>query len=575
MENDKPSTGENTGSLEDLGFIPPLPKSNQLNPKSSPTTGVSVSAADMSSGISEFINSDNVNTAKKIFNIVNAVKSGNYAEAARELGGADAAQLVENLGEAVETINVIKTNLKGDSGSDNPPTFGGPTGPMSSHHDNQTILSLAPHPTEVRLNTGIKPNTFVPEYNRSITGYKSPLHFNILKMAFPAYSASDAGTFFRDAVMFDLKTRITANITYSPASTLVDPSNLRNALNAIIKALSIYYSVSRLYVYSNVVSSNRQIPFNENEGINYLSNLAADGNVVRSFLKLKRLLNSVPIPPNLNSLVFYLHQFYTTSPQPGSPVLAIAPHDFTAGVPNLQTELDLASADIISYSDIYALISRAIPDWRVTPLLSGNGNFLHDTNFTTFWVNCPFDCSGTNGTAYSLKGPSVTSNDTAIRYNTYTNNLDGGIFALTSIYNTTSSTWTPSMFGPLAVPDIDNGTDRSSRLSWFTVGSNTGFYNAVYRAGCSITRDDTYTITSMNVGNTVLTGLAIGAEHCEGVTANVVSESCEKLMDWMLSWGSVPVLENTKLKPSGNDNPYMRGKGNKSKPRFDKGKGKK
>lgn len=543
LEN--PSEG-NAVPDENLDFLPPLPP-NTPNSFSQNANRLTLEVSDLASSASDIFD-----TVKKGAEIIEKLRSGDVAGSIKSLEAADAKQLSEALDAARKVINVVKPAFSGNKtkGPSGPEVYGGVP---SEYHDNQTLLSMAPHPTEVRLNTGIVPNFIVDDYNRAIAGYKCPLHINLYQVELPSNTQSTTGAFLSDAVLFDLKTRITANLTYSPASSLVSPTNLRNMLNSVINALANYYSVARYYVYSNMISNSdkeRGIPFNRNEAIEYLANLASDGDTVRAYLRLRRILKTVPIPPNLNDLIFYLYQIYTSSPEPSSPLLAFMPNQLYNGVPTLASDLNACCVDLLTYTDTFALISRAIPQWRSTPLLTGNGNFLHDYQFTTLWVNAPYHLTGTNGTAYSLLGPSVSSENTTIRYNVYSNNLDGGIFALTALYSTGVSGWLPSLVKPLTGTGKDGLSNISSRFSWFVVGGIYGFYDSMYRAAASLTRDDTYTITSLDTTNTGFGGLALGAEAGDGVTAATVSYASEKLLDWMLSWETVPVLVNSKLQPS-------------------------
>lgn len=385
-------------------------------------------------------------------------------------------------------------------------------------------LSIELPPTEIRIETGIVPTTYSPAYQFGEFGYHAPVHATGVAFTLPSSNspADDMNKlFFYDSVLFDIKNTIQRNITFSPDADLVADDTLRNAFQALASALSMYYSVSRYLVYG----SN---PMNRNECL-----LKVRDNITSSvgdkFMRLQRTLQGTPIPPKLNGLMYWLHQFYTTSEAPGSPVIMINPNTtMSAGVPTF-SEIDTAINSLVSFNEVYALIGRAIPSWYATNLLTGNGNVVHDPSFSTMWVNLPVKQSGST---HSLNYPVVTNYDSNIYYQSFGDVLDGGVYGLTSMYHNSEA----KFIGLMQPITSTFSTNVTNRYSWQTYSN--GFVDVYGWDYLQIGRDETYT-TGTRYVNDKITAVSFGAERCDGVSYRTVSECTRQLFDWLMSWDTV------------------------------------
>lgn len=471
--------------------------------------------------------------------------SGDIEGAARTVGLDEAAELVRELKEATQTL----PRMKGGGGGGGTPVssftvLGGGSGggsgnnnPMPNSYLNMTRLNIEPHPTEVRMMTGIKPDAFTPDYNFSEINYCYPVHYTGNIFQFPASSdtTSTLGNFWNNTIVRELYVTVQKNITFSVSSAGLTQAKIVTYMNDLAYALQVFYAATRYYVYI-------QDPKNKNEGLFAIAN-TLNSDVSDTYISLRRLLRSLPIPPNLNTFLYYLMQHYVAEDLPSSPIIGIVPFAFNSS--NVmewtclsQALVNLSSSDNVSTS---STLGRAIPSWYATTLLSGNAVPLHDPNFTTIWTNLPFQLTGTSPSEHAVRGPAITDNDSRIYYNSFTENLDGGAYALCGGYNGT--TWLPSIMKP--VPSTF-GTNSSTRFSWaFNTFQDTYIYTAATYA-----RDETYISSSVELNSTRL-GIPIGSQRVWGVTARTICNSGVQLLDYVMSWSTVAAASDKRFSEAG------------------------
>jgi hypothetical protein len=547
QKKDNPNDNDNSSNAEppvtsdtddSLEFLPPM----------------SPSLASMSN----IVNPQNVARAARV---ANSLRSGDISSAAAEAGISEASDLIRDIQNIAGTVSALKDTIKVIKGADNSGISGGGNnipgdnqGSVSNSYLNATRLNLDIAPTEVRFNTGIKPDAYSPSYHTAEDNI-SPLHINFGRLELPqlADTTSTVTRFFSSAILFELRNIIQRNITFSPNANLITDAALAGAFNAVLYALTIYYQVTRYIVYGND-------PMNQNEGLLFIRS-TLNTSAGDSYLTLRRLLQGLPIPPNMNMLAFYINQVYLSSELPGSPAIMFCSHGLVGTTVNW-TAIDTAISGLtgtvpgtspaVNCNDVLALIGRAIPSWYATQLYTGISNPLHDPGFASVWTNAPFSVAATTPVINQL-GPSVTSGTQDISYNAWTNNLDGAMYALTSTYNTTVSRWQPSLFSPLVVTISGNQT---SRVSWFRTAGVSQFVNAIEHDSCAFARDETYT-ASLRFSNGVNRALNYGAERVYGVNTVSIANTSLKLLDWMFSWNTITTKKDKSLEGNGPLNPAV------------------
>lgn len=428
---------------------------------------------------------------------------------------------------------IISVMTGGGSGQTNQPR---PDGSYSSNNKG-IALDYNANPVRIELSTGIKPNTYSPLYHRAVTNFCAPLHLTLAELRIPLNSGL-LDQYFSGPLTFAFKNAVQGSVSFSINTSLLSPANVRNAFNALLTALQVYFFTDAILMYSNN-------PQNRNEGMLALrENISAEA--LNELLILRRILLGTPIPPNMLNLAFYMCQVYTSGDNvPGSPLIMMCPMRFVNGgsVPDYVTEINDATNSLRNFDDTFALLSRACPNWVNPVLPAGSIVPFFDTNFCTIWNNLPFQMTGTG---YSHIGPTVS--DGAIKYTACANDLDGAAYALTAIYQSVGPVWLPSLIVPFT---HTFGTDTTNRISFARNGAGIpGFYNIAGSASTTYSRHETYIIDSGS--KLLVTSHKNGTERCEAVTPDTVTQTAYQLLEWMMSLSSILKRKDTRYE--GGDN---------------------
>lgn len=478
----------------------------------------------------------NRNTAANVLAGVSTVREFlSTASAVRQ----DVNEIVEELRSATSNIPgsskfIDVMTSPGDSG-DRGGNNGGFGGSGSYSHYDASKLSYGMKSIEVRLNTGIKPNCYGVYYQDALTN-SSPLHLTMTRVTFLGMTpGSPVDTFYSVVLSTIFQNLAQAAVSFNiNANTAFSDTNLRNYFDAVALALSYYYYYGGIITYCNN-------PQNRNEGMIKLRNMMS-ANDLNDLSQLQMILMGTPIPPNLNHLIFWLHQTYRDSTLPGAALLKIAPFPFAATTDAANKfsafpagYINNAILNLISGQNrtTGSLMARCCPGWTSEQLLAPTDMPLHDPGFCTLWANLPNVSVYTSGSA--VKTPSVTSLDSSISYNSYTNDLDGAISGLVSVYDSTNSYWLPTLLD-CGIINVYATTKYSNRVSFLkgTDGENT-FYPITAYPGPSLHRGETFYLT----GTSVAGYQKFGTEVVLNMNVNSIKETAQKLIQWLLSLDSI------------------------------------
>lgn len=477
------------------------------------------------------------------------------AEFVEEAGGTFEA--VKDFGEkvvgAVEGVKVIKETINQFSGGGGKSTKvetggigSGGDGDNSSGRSNSGFhpyhLDYNEKPLEIKLSTNIKPNTYSPLYHNSIYRYYNPLHFTGAKFALPDVTTQLLYDWFNKVLMFDLKNRAQGAITFSLPSGFTS-ANISAAFDTLIDALQVYYYFDSILMYANN-------PMNRNDAMLTLREQITAEHINKLY-SLRRVLIGTPIPPNLNTMLYYLMQTYSSSSLPGASLIKINPIPFTQGTLTMpaasviQSSIDALTDTTTANGPafIFSILARACPNWMSGKMYVGSASPLHDENFTTIWTNLPYwHTSSVTGDVYSKVGPICATNTTPISYNSYTNELDGAAFALVSA-NNGSNGYIPSLILPVYTTTVyvdATHTTEANRLSFSNI-DGTPKLNDVYKDHWSaMMRNDTYIANNVYNSTNVTNISQFGSEVCLGVYPDTITQTAYQVVEWMLSLGSIP-----------------------------------
>jgi hypothetical protein len=170
-----------------------------------------------------------------------------------------------------------------------------------------------------------------------------------------------------------------------------------------------------------------------------------------------------------------------------------------------------------------SVLGKVFPEWVNFEVNAPSGEPLYSPNFNTIWANAPYFAAAI--------GPRVTSENDQIVYGTYADALDGAAYALTTIYNTSSGKWSPSI--GLPVSSYVRGSDLRNRFSYWDDGSNQGFHDSSDYARLMYSRGEVNTFVGTASPHQML---KFGMESVEGVTPASVRTSAYQTFEWLFEF---------------------------------------
>lgn len=514
-----------------------------------------------------------IGSAKDFSNAWNAgqdawskAKDGDYlgAVSALEDAGASAGSAVKVLREKGDNGGPPKTGTKsryGGKGSDNNPVTayerGGASYSLTSNHQ----------PVEIRLSTGIKPNAFGQFYNEC-SSYYVPLHLTQTRLSFSNINTSSRLYKYFDQVVshiwgIDAQLMVQFNIQ---SSTNFSTTILIDYYEKIALAMQLYYFYTSVLTYCKDRN-------HHNEGMKALRDMISSDDV-DLLSRLGETLGMTPIPPRLNELCLYLMQTYQSSSQPNASLLKLMPTNFalSADVNGKMLALDPTNSLHglnVAYNNLQdptfrstcTLIAQICPGWLPRGNFKVPGAALHDLNFINLWANLPSRSTGTGGA--SCKTPFASTDDESICYATAGDDLDGMIFGLATIYNTTTSKFSTGIMHDL-ITSTYLTSKLSNRFSFMYSGSSNGFYASNQTSYGPYTRGEAYNIVSAGIATT-----PFGMEYTLGANINSVTETAFASLRWIVDLNSIGsgYKDNKKREvPTSHYNVVKDGSGGTAKP---------
>lgn len=372
-------------------------------------------------------------------------------------------------------------------------------------------LSLNPRPYAININSGIPHNT-AAKVRLDADLFSSPLHMSTVKLTFPNatsdprfYSWWDINVTNRFQTLAQRRVGFNVN-----ATTVFSSARLSNYYTIIADALMCYYSYAKPLIYS---------PSNRNDGVTFWRSKLTPADI-DLLTQLRDALNVLPIPPFLNAWLFQCYGvYYRQSMNPGSALwglhsesLGTASGTLFEGMDDSSISTNLSDLAGVNFRDTANMIARVFPHWQDGETLFTTPTVAEfSPNMNTLFANLPF----VGGQGY----PRVSSSANQIVYNTYADSLDGLVLACTGAYDTSNSTWIPSLILPI-VNYCNNGQTPVSRLSYSNLSGTGGMQWSGEFTRLSYSRGETYT----NVGSTCHPFDKFGAERCMFVTPESIRE---------------------------------------------------
>jgi hypothetical protein len=443
---------------------------------------------------------------------------------------------------AAEYINTKAAGLMGNNGNANaasmkyfndatptPPKGGTLAFPGSKRiADNNTsyALSKAPNPKDIQLNSGVKPNTYANDYMNPVEGICSPLHMTATYLGIPSVTnnpSNPLGAYFANTICFDIQTRAQSNVGFSlEVSTKLTSTQLVTAFNAAIYALQVYF------YYSSILSYESD-PRNKNSGMIALRQLI-DAQTLSDLAQLGRRLEDTPVPPRVVEWIRYMNGNFLSGNTQGSPILKtmLSPTQLVTPVGITLPSAALSGLVNDANNTVFTLLRRAIPQWKIGTLYDCHPIPTFDKQFLSIFANL--------SNTQRVSGSTVATNTVAdlitnVPYNTFSNNLDGLAYAMTSILNT--NTYIPG----LASPFTANVANIDGRYSYYVVGGVRGFYPVITYPFLALSRQETTTY----IGTTAYQPHLFGTDKCQSVSGSSLLQSAQNVLDFLFNVNSIPL----------------------------------
>lgn len=440
-----------------------------------------------------------------------------------------AAQSVANeaVRQGIDALQTKATNTITKMITPETPAGSGPASASSGF-----TLSRAPNPKITSLDSGVKPNTYTSDYLDAKENDCSPLHVSCGRIQIPTAAGSRLNDYFMKVTSFDLQTQAQENVSFNLfTGTTLSAANILTAFNSLLNALQVYYYYASIMTYHNNVSNN-------NEGMLFLRAQITPA-MQESLIMLGRRLANTPCPPKMLELVRYMSANYYSSENQGSPMIKISPLPSYATLTNGVSDIDAATAllQVTASNEVYTLLRRAVPAWKINILYDVDIAPVYDSNFKSIFANLPFSYHDGTGV---VSVPTVANKDTAISYNSFTNALDGVAFSLCSAYDTSSTSWVP---GLISLPSNTGTTNGNTRKSYYEVSGVKGFYNVKSYPFLLRSRQESYTLNE--AGLLPVSQHLFGADKCLNVNGNSITETSLNAIDYLMSLGSIKSVNGT------------------------------
>lgn len=356
--------------------------------------------------------------------------------------------------------------------------------------------------------------------------------------------SSDIYIYFDRVVTPILQARLQQAVSRSVDLTQLSTVKLLNYFNYVMLGLQTYGFWSSVILYSDNVA-NRNSAF-------YLmrSNFTADD--IQAWTNLGRTLRGLPIPPNMRLLMQWVSQNFKSGPLPGNAITKVCPNDVRqVGTSNIYIPTPSDITDIIgkinSTSETFQLLSSACRNWiDYETLPIGSAFSCYDSGFKTFFINSPINVIDT--TTATVRGwPQVT--EVPIGYASATNELDGLIQSLFTMYNKTNGSWLPTLYQPNTSPWSNNYAYNR----WYYKDSSEGFVPITDGSGSHLC-EYVYVNNNNDAGSgNVFVSYPSCAQPILGISEQSVLDVAKQGVEWLIS------IDTIGTTPSRNIYPYMDG----------------
>jgi hypothetical protein len=404
-------------------------------------------------------------------------------------------------------------------------------------------LSKAPTPVPISLSSGIRPNTYVNDYMSPVEDNCSPLHFSTGIVRIPSTSAYALYEYYSNVIAFDIQSKAQGNVSFSlDILNNFTADNILSAMNSVLYALQIYY------YYASIIGYHSN-PKNKNLGMLSIRQRISAQELEWLSILGRRLMDT-PVPPRFLDFVRYLSGTFSTSSNPGSPLIKIAPINPNENMTYKNGELSnaLSALSTPTHMEIFSLLRRAVPHWVPSSLPDVPMIPVYDDNFSTIFANLPLGIfNPKDKDVHHYPHVNGAGDEFSVPYNSYSNNLDGLAFALMGISLNKEDDSFPGLFTPVVNPN-DVKAFGSTRASYYEVAGNKRFCTPSAIDYLARARAETFAFKG-DGSATIYPGTHLfGADKCLGVDIQAVRLTAQRSLDWLMSLDTINRGVSSKLK---------------------------
>lgn len=265
--------------------------------------------------------------------------------------------------------------------------------------------------------------------------------------------------------------------------------------------------------------------------------------------QLNGLLRSTPIPPNLNSTVFFFNQTFTDGPI-GEGNFKLMPISFNTTADTINGEVTgfngndsaviKSAIERLNTNDnrkIGSLFARIAPAWVNPVIYDPSAVPLYSKTACTVFANA-YHRYWNAGTQY--EGPVTTDDNSLLHYTSFDAQLDGIALACNTVsISGYFANIRPSMMKCISSLMVNGATNwYTNRFSyiWSTSLNRNAWFPSNLRIESTFSRME----RSRAYLGTIYFGRLNGSISVSGVTRAVCNESAKDLLSWMMSIETIP-----------------------------------
>lgn len=437
-----------------------------------------------------------------------------------------------------EGLNKAKSILFDVSGNGNNNEGGVPGKGKSNDESGKSNLlgSYIPMPIKAEFKPGLINRSYQSLVNDPTARYATT-HLLGLKVSMPG----DTNTVYyvNNVLVPVLQQKAQSSVNFRIDLSKITASKLTTYIDDLIKSLNTLYFGLSLIAFSS-------IPNNRDVGLLALRNMITADDI--DYLQqLKQLLGSLPIPPNLNSLVFFMNQNFQDS-DVGDGLFKFMPISFNdtqdsegvvTGFYGTNSSVITACINSLNSADnreVASILLRIAPNWMMPTIYDPSAIPMYSKLALTIFANAGHKYY--NGTTQYI-GPIHNSTSDITSYLTFDNNIDGAVFALSPRFVGTG--------GQSQVPSV--GQVVSTRMVIGQSAYYTNRFSYVLRSSDNtfVWRESNRSIESA-FGRLERSRAYLGTEYyaklpgsmrLSNLNLDTMNESSKDLLSWVLSFDSI------------------------------------